>query len=238
MNTNAKHGVSHAELLDYSIAAYAVDENKFKESIKEGKLVSSYLGDALQTFTIERDDCYIIVYRGSTTKYDWINNVTNFSCSDELQHVNVDQGFLSQISAELNPRLDYDKPIYLCGHSLGGALAILNSFRLIKMNEISGTKNNLLETVVFGAPMVGAQSFFDDCLKLGLSDKITIYRNGDDVTPLLPPVSYKRVGKLVELGTKHSAWNPIKIYRCLEDHRIMNYFNSLKIYNNQEINNG
>ncbi len=75
-----------------------------------------------------------------------------------------------------------DRPLWVTGHSLGGALALMAAWRLqrnfIKVHEV----------VTFGAPMVGnaaaAQAFEQE-----FAGKIFRYVNLEDPVPLLPSIS-------------------------------------------------
>ena len=70
-----------------------------------------YYGDSLHKYTVEHDDYYVIVFRGSENKFDWLNDFT-FNAVD-FNHTNIHQGFFCALEAELNPRLQYDKPVYI-----------------------------------------------------------------------------------------------------------------------------
>ena len=65
-------------------------------------------------------------------------------------------------------------PLYITGHSLGGALAIIASYRL--------ERDSLAACYTFGAPRVGNRAF-------GQSLKAPVYRvvNASDLVPRLPP---------------------------------------------------
>ena len=75
-----------------------------------------------------------------------------------------------------------DRPLWITGHSLGGALALLAAWRL-QRNFIT-----VHEIVTFGAPMIGnlaaAQAFEQEFV-----GKIFRYVNLEDPVPLLPSMS-------------------------------------------------
>ncbi len=75
-----------------------------------------------------------------------------------------------------------DRPLWITGHSLGGALALLAAWRL-QRNFIT-----VHEIVTFGAPMIGneaaAQAFEQE-----LTGKVFRYVNFEDPVPLLPSIS-------------------------------------------------
>ena len=75
-----------------------------------------------------------------------------------------------------------DRPIWITGHSLGGALALMAAWRL-QRNFVA-----IHEVVTFGAPMVGnnaaARAFETE-----FAGKIFRYVNLEDPVPLLPSIS-------------------------------------------------
>ncbi|MGD0040492.1 MAG: lipase family protein, partial [Isosphaeraceae bacterium] len=75
-----------------------------------------------------------------------------------------------------------DRPLWVTGHSLGGALALLAAWRL-QRNFIT-----VHEVVTFGAPMIGdeatARAFEQE-----FAGKIFRYVNFEDPVPLLPSIS-------------------------------------------------
>jgi hypothetical protein len=83
------------------------------------------------------------------------------------------------VEAELKAK---DRPLWLTGHSLGGALALLSAW-LFTRKFIS-----VHAVITFGAPMVGntrAMQAFDK----ELAGKVFRYVNGSDPVPQLPTVS-------------------------------------------------
>jgi hypothetical protein len=86
---------------------------------------------------------------------------------------------LAAVEAELKKA---PRPLWVTGHSLGGAIALLASWRLMR---------NFLEVhqvVTFGAPMIGNQEAAEAFAK-ELPGKIHRYIDDPDPVPLLPTVS-------------------------------------------------
>ena len=210
----------HKLLAKFSSLAYTGD---FRSLNIDPSKITSYLGDALNIYIIEMSDCYIVSVRGSSKGYDWRNNFTNLGWSVDYGHTNVEPGFLEELNAWINMKDSYDKPVYLTGHSMGGAVALLYGFKLLELDQ------NLLEIITFGSPMPGALSFKEQ-LEKKLPNKIFRYRNGDDITPSVPPFKYYSVGKDIQIGVKHSWWNPIKYMHLLSDHRMSEYLKSIESY--------
>lgn len=211
--------MNHKELIRYCHASYAGNEVEFENELGIKAKIESYYGDSLHKYIVELEDCYIIVFRGSVNKFDWLNDFTINAV--DFNHTNVHQGFFCALEAELNPRLHYDKPVYITGHSLGGAIALLEADRLSECDV------EIKEVVVFGNPMVGALSFKEQYEKK-LSEKTTRYVNGDDIVPSLPPLKYYQVGKCVNIGKKSSWFNPLKYYRMIHSHHIEQYCSEME----------
>ena len=206
--------INHKEFIKYCSAAYAGNVDAFENELFIKGKTKFYYGDSLHKYTVEHDDYYVIVFRGSENKFDWLNDFT-FNAVD-FNHTNIHQGFFCALEAELNPRLQYDKPVYITGHSFGGALALLEA------NRLSECDVNVREVVTFGSPMVGAMSFKEN-YEHQLGDKTTRYINGDDIVPSLPPLKYYQVGKSISIGKKSSWFNPLKYYRMIHSHHIEQY---------------
>lgn len=118
------------------------------------------------------------------------------------------QGFVSAIGEIWDPVLaavndevkKEDRPIWITGHSLGGALAMFASW-LFTRKFVS-----VHQVYTFGAPMIGnaaASKAFDD----NLPNKVYRYVNAPDPVPLLPTMSilanqFQHCEKLVPLGTE------------------------------------
>ena len=211
--------INHKELIKYCHASYAGDEVAFENELGIKGKTEAYYGDSLHKYIVELLDCYVIVFRGSVNKFDWLNDFTINAV--DFDHANVHQGFFCAFEAELNPRLVFDKPVVITGHSLGGAIALLEADRLAECDV------DIREVVVFGNPMVGAKSFQEKYEKI-LGEKTTRYVNGDDVVPHLPPIKYYQVGKCVNIGSKSSWFNPLKYYRMINSHHIEKYVSEME----------
>src|SRR5690348_6227097 len=100
------------------------------------------------------------------------------------------QGFMKALADVWDPLLEAvtaerqkgDRPLWLTGHSLGGALAVLAGWRLTRKFI------PVHQVYTFGAPMVGneetAKAFDRE-----LAGKVFRYVNGPDPIPKLPTVS-------------------------------------------------
>lgn len=130
----------------------------------------------------------VLAFRGSdpVTLPNWITDavVRLVECTEYAGRVH--HGFSSALRStwgKFEPILDevQDKPLFLTGHSMGGALSILSACRLAKMGRPP------VATYTFGAPRVGDPVFCDDY-------QLPTYRvvNRLDLVPELPLASVKR----------------------------------------------
>jgi len=96
-------------------------------------------------------------------------------------------------------------PLYVTGHSLGAALAVLAAFRLQpkEATEVSAV-------YTYGLPRVGGQAFVGQYEPI-LGDKTFRLINGDDPVPSVPPteiLGFRHVGR--SLSCPHAGtFNPI-----------------------------
>ncbi|MEN6625705.1 MAG: lipase family protein [Candidatus Sumerlaeia bacterium] len=155
------------------------------------------LGPDMQFFVAARRDLALVGFRGSEPNLaDWVTNskfvLTPFGSGE------VHSGFLEaldeawgkgKLGAELE-RLRKENPgraVWFCGHSLGGAVAVLAAARWH-----DGHPGALGGAYVFGAPRVGDRAF---CL----GAKFPVFRvvNHIDLVATVPPLGlYGEVGRL------------------------------------------
>jgi pimeloyl-ACP methyl ester carboxylesterase len=160
-----------------------------------------------QVYVGQNESVLVVAFRGSQSPTsldglkDWLlTNANNYLILPEGQ-IGTDfaaagvgarfhRGFLQALNDIWEPLLAAasklveasDRPVWVTGHSLGGALALMAAWRLqrnfIKVHEV----------VTFGAPMVGnataARAFEQE-----FAGRIFRYVNLEDPVPLLPSIS-------------------------------------------------
>jgi surfactin synthase thioesterase subunit len=160
-----------------------------------------------QVYVARNDDVIVVAFRGSQAPNtldglkDWLlTNANNYLIIPEGR-IGTDfaaagvgarfhRGFMqaideiweplfSAVNAEIEKK---ERPLWITGHSLGGALALLSAWRLnrqfIPIHEI----------VTFGAPMIGNDAAAS-AFKQEFDGKIFRFVNDEDPVPLLPTVS-------------------------------------------------
>ena len=110
-----------------------------------------------QGFIVEYQSYVSVTFRGSSSLNDWINNFKIRPITDN--GVNFHKGFYESLNSvygsikqRLRSPMSRGKTIYITGHSLGGALATILTYRLAVDNPQYRTQ---LKLYSFGAPPAG-----------------------------------------------------------------------------------
>ena len=169
-----------------------------------GTLVSV---DNTQAFVGENDDAIVIAFRGSQSPTsldgvkDWLlTNARNFLVVPEGRlgtdfaaagvGARFHRGFmqaLEEIWPLLFSRVDEafgkrERPVWVTGHSLGGALALLCAWRMHRQFV------SIEQVVTFGAPMIG-NHLAAEAFQREFPNRIFRYVDVGDLVPRLPMVS-------------------------------------------------
>jgi triacylglycerol lipase len=157
--------------------------------------VASLNSSTLVGYISMLDDTAVIMFHGTnpTETHDWYINLS--SRSQRINHGNVHAGFWNgydSLHGQLVKVLESRKPkrVWITGHSLGGAFAVVCSYRLSSMEnlEIAGV-------MTFGQPKVGNAAFCKH-MEDTLSGRTVYFVNESDVVPRVPP-SFDHFGSLV-----------------------------------------
>jgi triacylglycerol lipase len=139
-----------------------------------------------QGFIQRYDNVNLIAFRGSTSLRDWLTDAQfRMTTADRgSENVRVHRGFWAAIQSvwdDIDKILikDFDKPIIVTGHSLGGALAILCAWLL-------RNQGYRVESVyTFGQPRVGNKAFARNYDR-SLRERTFRFIKGEDVVPRVP----------------------------------------------------
>ena len=154
------------------------------------------------------DNCVVVAFRGSQAPVDFVQDA-KFKLAEYLwMHDNyvaeVHAGFLEDFQAiggqvvdcvkTLLAGHDSFRPVYVTGHSLGGALAILCALEFVR------EKIPVTGVYTFGQPRVGNRTFAG-LYDARLADKTWRVVNANDIVPRLPGVllGYRHCGHEVLL---------------------------------------
>ena len=221
------------------------------------RLIDPLVGTA--GFLIAGDEIIIIVFRGTEDRLDWLTNVRAEWVA--LQGgTRVHTGFFQaywpvrdKLFASVLRLLEHKpRPVYLTGHSLGGALAAMATAELANHQE-ARVRDSIAACYTFGCPRAGDSSF-DQYVK------VPLYRvtNGIDLVPAVPPffLGYRHVGDTRHfgvVGNPPSRWSPnifqkiwrtflgllavvwTHTFRNIADHDIQVYLDKLSAWAEQNI---
>jgi triacylglycerol lipase len=148
-------------------------------------------------YIAEAGDMIVVVFRGTENRLDWMTNVnTKFVTLQGGTRVHT--GFFQAywpirdaMFAFLVDALKKEKrAVYITGHSLGGALALMATAELANHDDAE-IRDSIAACYTFGCPRAGDSSF-------DLYVKVPLYRvtNGVDLVPAVPPwfLGYRHVG--------------------------------------------
>ena len=140
------------------------------------------------------------------------NWVTNFNLGTPARDIH--RGFEDAVEPSggyfdaLKP--NKTQPLFVTGHSLGGALAIIAAERIRRELKIEASA-----VYTFGAPRVGSAAFAGSYNAYGLGDRSYRLIHGLDIVPTLPPsrLGFRHVGRMIMCDRAAASPAP-KRYRC------------------------
>jgi triacylglycerol lipase len=179
------------------------DEKVIRDTLAEHGYATEFInapGTDTQLFIAHNDSTVVLAFRGTEKFKDWLINAgIDFKVT---VHGRVHRGFdsalasvWSQITSTLTKVQQNAQSLWITGHSLGGALAVLAAARFSLDLEQDIYKNvNGLYT--FGQPRIGDRSFvkaLDDEIK----PRYFRFVNDNDLVPRVP----ERLNQYQEGGT-------------------------------------
>jgi triacylglycerol lipase len=209
LNTSAvgdpRNALVLAKACDLAYLGEPMGPERFRSELGlEAKLISV---DNTQVYVAQNDDAIVVAFRGSEAPNtldgfkDWLlTNANNYlilpagQSGTEFVAAGVGarfhRGFLDALemvwrplAAEVTAALQAkERPLWITGHSLGGALALMAAWRCAR-NFIT-----VQEVVTFGAPMMGNEAA-SQAFAREMPGKIFRYVDLEDFVPHLPSVS-------------------------------------------------
>jgi hypothetical protein len=155
------------------------------------ELVSTFSSGSTQAFLAKNENIFVLAFRG--TEPSKIGDIqTDIRLyKKRIKEGKVHAGFLEayyQISDELEKSFmnqkDWVWPLYITGHSLGGALATIAT-----QNLEHKIKSQIAACYTFGSPRVGNEQYERNI-------KAPFYRvvHSTDIVSLVPTIGYRHVG--------------------------------------------
>ena len=215
------------------------------------KLVDTFDVDGTQAFLAYNKFYAVLAFRGTS---DWTDVQTDLrakrvKASDGIGKVH--SGFYNAfdlVSGRITKRLEQDEvkdlPLYITGHSLGGALATV-ALRFLEKKE--GLKDRIAACYTFGSPRVGNADFEEDI-------RSPVYRvvNFTDIVTFLPllTMGFIHVGdvRYLDYGSPRllRRWRPLSqrlflflqiflgLVPAIKNHGIQKYIDKLVLIVNDE----
>lgn len=210
-------------MADMSQLAYLIfekDDTDLKSALSEANfvLIRFFNCDGTQAFLAKRDsdNMAVLAFRG-TEKEDPRDIITDLGAKfyKDEKGVKIHDGFYRAfkcVEKDVHSEIEKikDSSLYITGHSLGGALALIATSAL--------NSDNLAACYTFGSPKVGNEEFDDDI-------KPPIYRivNAFDVVPFSPPTFIFEILNLFPWKWSKSLVNTFHGYTHHGDMRYLSY---------------
>jgi len=166
------------------------------------KVLHSLNVKGVQSYILDFEDYCILVFRGTDEPKDWVQDF-------KIDFVNTVYGKMHKgfkqswdlVSREIRENLP-DKPLFITGHSYGGALAF-----------IAGLFIPHVEVVTFGCPKVMHKDYAN-YLKINH----TRVRNCNDIVTQVPLKPYVHIGDLLYLDYFGKKYEKVSFFDKLRGH--------------------
>lgn len=204
---------------------------------------------------IKHKDYIVAAFRGTNELADWWDNVNAFSSPGPFGEVHQGfQGALMDVWPAMRAKLREFRhksptplPLWLTGHSLGGAMATLAAAQLIRADEpFNGV-------YTFGQPRCGDRDFAR-IFNIEAKNRFFRFQNNNDIVTRCPAriMGYSHVGSFIyisadgELDSDIGLWNQFldaakgameNIGKLgidgISDHNMENYLSAIKEWGNR-----
>lgn len=172
----------------------AGEEKKLSDSLQELglKFEKGISRDATCAFLASNDRFAVLAFRGTTADFRNILTDIKIRFYRDKSGARLSTGFSEAYALVQNDiaaavgALDPNLPLYITGHSLGGALAVIASNRIHPWDRIASC-------YTYGCPRVGNGEFANQLWK------VPIYRqvHSSDIVPRVPlPIGYRHAGDM------------------------------------------
>lgn len=195
-----------------------------------------------QALWVELPDFAILSFRGTqVTAQDFATDFRVLSGVFDPNHPefgDVHLGFRDgldviwpEVKAKILSMRGHAKPLYITGHSLGGALAVVATARIMMEDDFAEiAKNNMRGVYTFGSPRVGNEMFgkaFRDHAITHPDFHMVRFRNNMDVVTRVPSsrlyIGYEHIGPLYyfdESGRFYSSTSNVNFRRLFMPHDV------------------
>ncbi len=167
--------------------------------------VSGFDAKSSQGIVIKHEEYVVAAFRGTDEIADWLDNLNAVARPGPLGDVHT--GFhraLMDIWPQMKTTIrtfrrtsdgQPDRPLWLTGHSLGGAMATLAAATLIEADE------TFYGTYTFGSPRAGDRDFART-FNVEAKNKVFRFQNNADIVTRVPArlMGYSHVGSFVYIS--------------------------------------
>jgi len=180
-----------------------------------------------QGYVIENDEAIYILFRGTEdntadAKLNSKGDLHSLKSKDGMKGA-VHKGFYLSYKAlnnfvensiEESLKKSPKKPIFITGHSLGGAIGHLTMYNLLSTKNLS-FRSNLKAIYTFGSPRVGNKDFAMDYSQKAKEFGVGVYNiaNENDIIPHVPCDGYNHVGSMIYLDNQDGKSKIKAIYK-------------------------
>ena len=178
-------------------SAFLYDSDEPLEKIEQSFHFENITETNTQFFYFKTEEYALFAFRGTKEPVDWLTNLNAKMVQFTEGVGKIHAGFYKAFSSAqsivegvvrgMNP----DKPIIICGHSLGGALANLVAAYLRKKNH------SKIMLYTFGSPLVGDIDFTYHFSKFQPIVAFRFVYNQDLIPMVPPPHSHLRINVLI-----------------------------------------
>jgi predicted lipase len=194
-----------------------------KRKHRQCSYLSKYVYTKKQNVLItETKNELIITIEGSNTISNWVDNL-----SIQLKKNDIHEGFYKYACECINEHnlinvvQKCDKPIYICGHSLGSVAAIVLLYKLIFIKPHEKEYNLIL----FGSPKPGGEVFKERFYENIKNVKIYNYQVDNDIVCRFP---FSWLGGYTNIGNIITLSSNVCIFNVLYNHDINTYITLLR----------
>ena len=157
---------------------------------------------------VEHEEYLCMVFRGTDEITDWIDNINAFSVKELFGEFH--RGFweaTEKVWSELEPKYQEKRgkkkrPLFITGHSLGGAMATIAAAKLIHLDR------PFISVYTFGQPRAmnqdAARIFNTEC-----KNRFFRFQNNNDIVTRAPArlMGYSHVGKTLYISEEQEIHN-------------------------------
>ena len=191
-------------MAEHSKLAYERDGKKLRKYLKDGgfELVQTFDENETQAYLAKCKEYMVLAFRGTEPKElkdIWTDlKFTPFKKEKCVMHEGFYEAYRDIEKDLVKAVRKINLPLYVTGHSLGGALALMAVMYLPDMDWTAAC-------YTFGGPKVGNDDFTDELFK------VPVYRtvHASDIVPSLPPfwlmffgIFYQQAGDMRYLTRK------------------------------------